>query len=141
VEGRTTLSYDNGEDDTETSDAPMNISNNAGGSLWPAIAAQGDDVYAVWADDTAAAGQSEILFAKSSDGCATFSSTIALSESELFAHKPDIAVSNDNVYIVWEDHNLDEQAAVAFRSSSDGGETFGDTTILATMTARAWTRR
>ena len=47
MEGRTTLSYDNGEDDTETSDAQMNISNNAGGSLWPAIAAQGDDVYAV----------------------------------------------------------------------------------------------
>ena len=87
--GRTALSYDNGEDDTETSDAPVNISNNAGRSLWPAIAAQGDDVYAVWADDTAAAGKSEILFAK----------------------------------------------------SSDGGETFGDTTILATMTARAWTRR
>jgi hypothetical protein len=130
VGGRTALSYDNGEDDTETSEAPVNISNNAGRSLWPAIAAQGDDVYAAWADDTAAAGQSEILFAKSSDGGPTFSSTIALSESELFAHKPDIAVSNDNVYVVWEDHNLDEQAAMAFRSSSDGSETFGDTTIL-----------
>lgn len=77
VGGRTALSYDNGEDDTETSDAPVNISNNAGRLLWPAIAAQGD-----------------------------------------------------NVYVVWEDHNSDEQAAMAFRSSSDGSETFGDTTIL-----------
>jgi hypothetical protein len=31
VGGRTALSYDNGEDDTETSDAPVNISNNAAG--------------------------------------------------------------------------------------------------------------
>lgn len=48
----------------------------------------------------------------------------------MFAHKPDIAVSNDNVYVLWKDHNSDEQAAVAFRLSSDGGEIFGDTTIL-----------
>ena len=56
----------------------------------------------------------------------------------MFAHKPDIAVSNDNVYVVWKDHNSDEQVAVAFRSSSVGGEIFGDTTILGNHDGKGW---
>ena len=117
------LFYDAGE--TETSATPVNVSNSSGRSERPQIAVEGGNVYAVWQED------GEIMFASSNDSGATFGEPANLSESEEgFATTPDIAVLDGNAYVVWADYNSDEQAAIAFRSSSDGGSTFGDIEVL-----------
>jgi hypothetical protein len=128
VQGNATLFHQANE--TGTATAPVNVSNNTGGSEHAAIAAQGSDVYLVWEDDTS--GQQEIFFAKSDDSGETFSEPISIGKSPQggFALMPDIAVAGENVYVVWADYNPDEQSAVAFRSSNDSGETFGNKTML-----------
>ena len=128
VQGNATLFHDAGE--TETAAAPVNVSGNAGGSEKADIVVQGSNVYVVWQDDTS--GQHEILFAKSDDAGETFSEPAAIGKSEEggFSLTPDIAVSGDNLYVVWADYNPDEQSTAAFVSSTDGGETFGNKTAL-----------
>jgi hypothetical protein len=128
LEGNATLFHEANE--TETAATPVNVSANAGRSENADIAVQGSDAYLVWQDDTS--GQHEILFAKSNDSGETFSEPVVIGESEEggFSLTPDIVVSGDNVYVVWSDYNSKEQSAVAFRSSNDSGETFGNKTVL-----------
>jgi hypothetical protein len=128
VQGNATLFHNANE--TETSATPLNVSDNSGKSERAAIAVQGSDVYLVWQDDTS--GQHETLFAKSNDSGATFSKPAAIGKSEPggFSLAPDIAVSGNDVYVVWADYSSQEQSAVAFRSSNDSGRAFGDTSIL-----------
>jgi hypothetical protein len=133
VQGNTTLSHDAGNE-TETAAAPVNASGNPGRSERAALAAQGSDIFLVWQDD--ASGQQEILFAKSGDSGATFGEPVAIGQSEEggFSITPDIAISGDNVYVVWSDYDSGEQSATAFIMSSDSGETFGNATVLGNYT-------
>ncbi|MEW6603992.1 MAG: sialidase family protein [Thermoproteota archaeon] len=128
VTGNATLFHDANE--TETAAAPLNVSDNPGRSINAAIAAQGNNVYVVWSDE--ASGQNEILFAKSNDSGDTFSEPIAIGQPDEggFVQDPDIAVSGDNVYIVWADYDSDEESTAAFVMSNDAGETFGNKTIF-----------
>jgi hypothetical protein len=133
TQGNATLFYDAGGNTTVAS-TPVNMSSNAGKSERPDIAVAGDNIYAVWQDDTS--GQQQVMFAKSTDGGATFGKPVAISRSQEggFSNAPDIAISGDNVYVVWADYNSEELAAVAFRSSTDGGKTFGNVTVLGNHT-------
>jgi hypothetical protein len=133
TQGNATLFYDAGEN-TTVANTPVNMSSNSGKSERPDIAVAGDNVYAVWQDDTS--GQQEVMFAKSTDGGATFGKPVALSKSKEggFSNTPDIAVSGDRVYVAWADYNSEEVAAVAFRSSTDGGKIFGNVTVLGNYT-------
>ena len=98
----------------------FNLSNNAGSSLSPAIAVSGNHVYVVWDDNTETGEASEILYRRSVDGGATFGNTINLSNTAGFSGNSDIAVSGNNVYVVWNDN-----AEILYRRSVDGGATFG----------------
>jgi hypothetical protein len=127
--GNTTLFHEASE--PETAAAPLNISDNPGSSINAAVAAQGSSVYLVWGDDTS--GQSEILFAKSDDAGETFSEPVAISRPEEeggFVKDPDIAVSGDDIYVVWADYDSSENSTAAFAISDDAGETFGNKTVL-----------
>lgn len=131
VQGNATLFYDAG---TGTAAAPVNVSGNAGRSERADIAVQGSDIYLVWQDDSS--GQNEIFFAKSNNSGATFSEPVTIGKSEQGGSSlaPDIAVSGDSVYVVWADYDSEEQSAVAFRSSNNRGETFGNTSIFGNYT-------
>ena len=132
VQGSATLHHGAGE--TQTAAAPTNVSDNQGRSARPAVAAQESDVYLVWEDDVS--GQNEILFAKSSDGGETFSEPVAISRLEEggFAQNSDIAVEGSNVYVVWADYDSEEESTAAFAMSRDGGDTFGNKTLLGNYT-------
>jgi hypothetical protein len=127
VQGSVTLFHEANE--TKTAAAPVNVSGNAGRSEHAAVAVQGSKAYVVWQDDIS--GQHEIFFAKSSDSGMTFSEPVTIGRSEQggFSLRPDITVFGDDIYVVWADY-LEEQSAVAFRSSNDSGDTFGNTVIL-----------
>ncbi len=79
---------------------PINLSNDSGNSVSPQIAASGSNVYLVWQDDTA--GNTEIFFAASTDNGTSFGSALNLSSNTGFSEHPEMVVSVNNVYAVWD---------------------------------------
>jgi hypothetical protein len=103
---------------------PVNLSNNSGFSEHPQIAVYGNNVYAIWADDTS--GNREVLFTRSVDNGASFDGIKNLSNNTSDSLNQEIAVFGDNVYVVWLDQNED-RTNILLRASADGGTTFGRT--------------
>jgi hypothetical protein len=113
------VSIDNGQ----SFSTPINISNTAGFSTQPQIAASGNNVYVTWEDRTP--GNPEIFFAVSIDNGQTFSTPINLSNNTGGSTEPQIAVSGTNVYVTWIDNtpgnfNID----IFFAVSIDNGQSF-----------------
>jgi hypothetical protein len=83
-----------------------------------------NNVYVVWEEGSY--GKSYIVLKKSNDSGVTFSAPVNITSpaivSDYFVHPdPDIAVSGNDVYIVWKDSN----SGIFFKKSEDKGETFG----------------
>ncbi len=104
----------------------LNLSNNSGFSEHPQISVDGNNVYVVWADNTML--NRDIYIISSSDGGHTFGDVLNLSNNTADSHNQEIAVSGNNVYVVWQDtqKNQNGNSGISFTSSSDGGHTFGD---------------
>ncbi|HYY67396.1 MAG TPA: sialidase family protein [Nitrososphaeraceae archaeon] len=92
------------------------------------IAASGDNVYVSWWDNRTA-GNNEIFFARSTDNGQTFGEAVNLSNSTGASADNQITAENNNVYVVWWD-NKTGNWEVYSRSSTDGGETFGEPVML-----------
>jgi predicted RNA-binding protein with PIN domain len=116
---------------------PINLSNNTGLSEHPQIAAYENNIYVVWADDTSITDR-EILFTKSTDGGATFSKPINLSNNTGDSYNQEITVLGNNVYVVWHDYqgsssgSKSNSSSIFFKSSTDGGATFNSLKNLST---------
>src|SRR5688572_18425878 len=110
----------------------FNISNNPGDSIYPAIAASGNNTYVVWQDDNFGEGVSydrknyDILFARSVDGGKSFQNITNLSNSTAISERPTIVAYDNNVYVIWVENGLNERN-ILFRKSTDGGNTFDQT--------------
>ena len=102
---------------------PINLSNNDGFSEHPQIAAQGNNVYVVWADGTS--GNKEVMFARSSDGGTTFGDPQNLSSDPSESFNQEIAALGNHVYVVWLDKKIDSNSLL-LKASADGGVTFGE---------------
>ena len=86
----------------------VNISNTSGDSQQPAIAAFGDIVvgqyvYVVWTDNSS--GNSEILYSRGTNGGANVGGAVDISNTTGYSSLPAVAVSGQNVYVVWDDNN------------------------------------
>jgi hypothetical protein len=107
----------------------FNVSNNTGDSVYPAIAASGNNVYVVWQDDYL--GQSvsydrknyDIFFKRSTDGGKSFENITNLSNNVVLSGRPIITAFDNNVYIVWMEDTL-ENKQIWFRKSTNNGSTF-----------------
>jgi hypothetical protein len=89
------------------------------------VISKNGNIYTVWENKA----KSQILFSKSTDGGASFSSPIILNSRNgccFAAREPEIAVSaNNSIYVTWdEDYNF-----VVFTRSTDGGASFSEKTI------------
>lgn len=95
----------------------VNISNGYGDVK--KILVSGNDVFVVWN------GGQGISFKKSSDGGTTFGNEIRLADTK-YAFELDLAVSKNNVYVVWVDADYDnyKNRDIFVAKSSDGGNTF-----------------
>jgi hypothetical protein len=98
-----------------------NLSNNIGNSLEPAIAVSGSNVHIVWSDTTS--GNPDILYKRSITSGAFFGSIINLSANTGTSGSPQIAVSGNNVHIVWHDSTPGD-FDIIYRRSTDGGASF-----------------
>ena len=104
-----------------------NISNNPRFSSDPQIAVSGNNLYVIWEDFTP--GNWEIFFKRSRDNGVKFSSTINLSDNDEESARPQIAVSDNNVYVVWVDFTRGNYD-IMFRASNDNGASFSNTSNL-----------
>lgn len=136
-------------DDNKNDDggAAINLSNDNGTSSFfmtaedvssnAMIAASGNNVYAVWVDNsTGLLGSYDIFFARSADGGDSFDSPVDLStpirnngSTYGNSYSPQIAVSGNNVYVTWIESvyapSQDRQDThILFLRSDDGGSTF-----------------
>jgi hypothetical protein len=99
-----------------------NLSDNGGESGLPAIASSGSSVHIVWQDSTS--GDRDIFYRRSLDGGSTFPNVIKnLSDNVGFSGAPAIAVSVNNIHVVWTDDTF-ESFEILHRRSINGGNTF-----------------
>jgi hypothetical protein len=104
--------------------SPINISNSAGGSDSPQIAAVGNNVYVTWRDNITP-GNSDIFFAVSNNNGGSFGTPINLSNNAGSSITPQIAVSGNNVYITWTDNITPGNFDIFFAVSNNNGGSFG----------------
>jgi hypothetical protein len=103
-------------------DDSINLSTSAGLSFSPRIAVSGNTVHVVWADSTSPI--SEIIYKRSTDGGVSFQPAKLISGTPADeSTSPDIAVSGNNVHIVWQD-GAGGNNDVLYRRSLNGGSTF-----------------
>lgn len=102
---------------------PINISNNTGDSGAPQMIVNGNNIYAIWMDDTP--GNFDILFSKSTDGGSTFTKPVNVSGNMQDSGYPQFAVVGNNVYATWTNAITEKNYDVLFAKSTDGGQTFG----------------
>ena len=108
-------------DGGSTWQAVQRITNNAGDSQCPAIAASGASVFLFWSDDTP--GNAEIYFSKSTDNGAAWGSAQRLTNNSGDSIHPAAAIKSANVYLVWNDSTPGNQD-IYFRRSTDNGATW-----------------
>jgi hypothetical protein len=123
--------------DNGTSFASLkNLSRNLNGSAhFPQVEATGNNVYVVWRDETPERGG--IRFRASNDNGNNFNITRVLSQkNDVNANSPQLAASENTVYIVWEDNsrsgnnNSSKNFDLLFRVSTNGGSNFTNTKVL-----------
>src|SRR5205809_494230 len=102
----------------------VNLSNNPGSSLDPAIAASGSNVFVVWRDDSS--GNFDILLKVSNDGGATFGDEIVLDDGGGNSFDPRIAASGSNVYIAWKVSDDSGNSEIFFAASTNNGTSFSE---------------
>jgi hypothetical protein len=91
----------------------------------------GENVYIVWWTDRGTVNANgEVMFRASTDGGATFSDKINLSNTtDADSIDAEIAAEGANVIVTWWEHNQTSDIPVA-RISEDAGETFGPLLML-----------
>jgi hypothetical protein len=97
----------------------------------PAVVS-GDNIYLAWWTNNTQNGNEEVMFRASTDGGATFSDRINLSNTpNRDSWRVEIAGEGDTVVVSWWETNQTSDTPVA-RVSTDAGETFGPVLRLAT---------
>jgi len=139
------------DDNGNTFSKPINLSNNSGFSEHPQIAVSKNGIiFIVWADNTNS-NNTEIMFTKSMDNGITFSKVINLSNNSQNSNNQEISVSDENVYVVWQDidstnfygnkiNEIEKEplSSIMFKASSDTGKTFNASIELANNTKDAY---
>jgi hypothetical protein len=136
-----------GRNNNTDNNAAINLSNDSGVSSFfltdedvrsnSFIAASGNNVYAVWVDNsTGLLGSYDIFFARSTNGGGSFDKPVDISapirnngSTYGASYSPQIAVAGSNIYVTWiEDVYAPSQdrrdSHILFARSNDGGRTF-----------------
>ncbi len=101
---------------------PLDMSTTDGQSGTPEVITSGNNVYAVWMDNTS--GNYDIFFAKSTDGGTSFEKPIDISNLKGDSGYPQLAVWKNNVYVTWTQTMTGINYDVFFAKSANGGDTF-----------------
>ena len=113
----------------------INLSHDAGFSGSPQVATYGNNVYVVWAGHNAES--SNIYFKASKNSGVSFASQENLSNNTGSSQFPRIAVSRNNVYVVWEYDN-DGHHNIFFKKSTNTGVSFASQENLSNNTGSSF---
>jgi len=129
--------FSKSNDGGSTFSTPLNISNNPGDSAFPRLAVNENYIFVTWYDYSS--GQSDILFAKSSDFGDTFEIS-NISDNASASYNPWVAANSKFTYLVWNDGGKSQEmeingktkvidvllgeSEIMFGSSNDAGQTF-----------------
>lgn len=118
-------------DQGATFSEPLTISGASNGAFEPEIAmTSGDAINVAWEDTVS--GTSAILFARSTDGGATFSSPLQVSRGEGSAIEAHIAADGEGrLSVVWA-QEVGEDKHLFYSHSTDDGQTFSEPLQLTT---------
>lgn len=105
----------------------VNVSQTAGDSNDPVVAASGNNVYVAWHDTSFyQTGKNEVVFKASTNNGRSFgdaASIINLSDSPEGSYYQQLVAMGSNVYVIWGDEGPANRGAL-FRASRDNGNTF-----------------
>ena len=114
--------YKRSSDDGATWGAETRLTNSAGYSDYPCVAASGSLVHVVWYDNREGA-VSKIFYKRSADGGLSWGADIKLSDN--VSYYASVAASGSFVHVVWDDFS-----DIYFKRSTDGGLTWEGETQL-----------
>ena len=95
--------------------------------LFPSVALSGQSVHIAWYDDRF--GEGEICYKRSTDGGATWSEDIRVTDDPAASWNPNLAVSGSVIHLVWQDARSGRWD-IYYNHSTDGGDTWATETIL-----------
>jgi predicted secreted protein with PEFG-CTERM motif len=101
---------------------PVDMSTTAGQSGTPEVVISGNNMYAVWMDNTS--GKYDIFFTKSIDGGNTFAKPVNISSLKGDSVYPQLTVWKNNVYVVWTQTMTGINYDIYFAKSTNDGDTF-----------------
>jgi len=107
-------------------------SNLAASYELPGISSSDNNLFIAWEDENYSPDHSVIEFERSIDYGANFEEPIIISDKSVDSTNPKVISLGDHVYIAWQSapYNDTSNSDIFFRSSNDGGVTFGDTINL-----------
>jgi hypothetical protein len=114
-----------------TTSSSQNLSNSTGSSTDAQIAVYQNNVFVVWSDNTT--GNGDIYFKRSATNGTSFESTRNLSNSTGSSKDAQIAVYQNNVFVVWSD-NTTGNGDIYFKRSATNGTIFSETRNLSNNT-------
>ena len=123
--GNFDIFFSRSADSGATFSTPKNLSHGSGDAQNPQIGldAKGN-INLVWADNIPPDFNPDIYFARSSDGGATFSSPLNISNNAGFSANPFLTIdAGANINVAWED-NTPGNGDIFFSRSTDSGATF-----------------
>ena len=116
----------------------FNVSDTNTASRNPQIAMSGENVVIIWTERISA-NNFEIFAAMSSDSGATFGTPVNVSDTTTNSNNPQIAMSGENVVIIWTESLPGINFEIFAAMSSDSGATFGTPVNVSDTTTDSFT--
>jgi hypothetical protein len=120
--------YKRSIDGGTTWEPAVNLTNSSSGLHHPSIAFSGQSLHVVWADFRDGE-QLETYYKRSTDGGTTWGADTRLSDVPDWSYTACLAVSDNNVHVVWYDERH-VSGEIYYKLSTDGGTTWGADTRL-----------
>ncbi len=127
--GNAEIFYKRSTDNGLTWESEMRLTNDPAPSYMPSIGVSGSNVHVVWYDQRD--GNYEVYYKRSTDNGVNWTPDTRLTIEPAESNRPSIAVSGQNLHIVWYDQR-DGNYEIYYKNSTDNGTTFGEDTRLTT---------
>jgi hypothetical protein len=111
------------------------LTNNSTSSLYPCVAASGNNVHIVWYDNPH--GNYEIYYKRSTDNGGSWGSDIRLTNNSASSFYPCVWASGNNVHVVWYDMR-DGNYEIYYKRSTNNGGSWGSDTRLTNNSALSY---
>jgi hypothetical protein len=105
---------------------PKTISENAMAQTYPKISAYNSHVYVTWNVEGLLSSKNGVYFISSSDNGITFGDTSKLNMEEKDFGEPQVASSENHVYVIWGGSDTNKLSSLNLIKSDDHGKTFSE---------------